>query len=364
LTRAGVTADVLRAFGIQADATATSPLYQHLLRATLADVACGGPCAGVLRHVPPRLDAWAHAVPLRFLGGVHRLVLEGRAPGLARHYGSVGGSFDPAAPGDVAQDFLDVVDEHHGALVAALDRPVQTNEVGRCALLVGGYVEIARRTGLPLRVLEVGTSAGLNLRFDRYAYDTGATRFGDPDSPVRFQGVWEGGALPDLDARVVVAERRGCDASPIDATTDEGRVTLLSFVWPDQHERIVRLRGALDVASQVPVEVEREDAGAFVERLLASPADGVATVVVHSIVLQYLERATLHRLRDAIRAAGARATSQGTVHWLRMEPAGVVADLRLTSWTGGAADGTDEVLATAGFHGTPVWWGRPPDPAR
>ncbi len=83
---------------------------------------------------------------------------------------------------------------------------MQTNEVGRSAVLVGGYATVTHRTALPLRVLEVGASAGLNLRWDHFAYDTGRVVCGDPDSPVRFAGVWEGDP-PDLPARFEVAER-------------------------------------------------------------------------------------------------------------------------------------------------------------
>jgi hypothetical protein len=34
--------------------------------------------------------------------------------------------------------------------------------------VLGGVLEIARRTGLTLRLLEVGASAGPNLRFESY----------------------------------------------------------------------------------------------------------------------------------------------------------------------------------------------------
>ena len=57
-------------------------------------------------------------------------------------------------------------------------------------------------------------------------------------------------------------------------------------------------------------------------------------------------------LSAAIKEAGERATAEAPVCWLRMEPAGEVADVRLRTWPGGA----DEVLATTGYHGPPVTW--------
>jgi hypothetical protein len=347
---------LLDALRIQGDATTTSPLYVHLLRIVLEDAQRGGPSASVLARADPSLDPWAHALPLRFLGALHRIVLEGRCDELARHYPSAGGSFDPAAPRPgIAGDLLTAIAKHRDELIAGLDKPVQTNEPARSAALVGGYLEIARRTRTPLRVLEIGSSAGLNLRWDRFHYDTGETSFGDPSSAVRFDRVWEG-SLPDLDVAVTVAARRGCDAAPVDPSSRDGALTLQSFVWPDQLDRMARLRAAIDVADAVPATVDRASADEWVEQRLTAGGDGLATVVVHSIVLQYLGREVRHRVRDAIRAAGTRAGGDTSVHWLRMEPAGEVADVRLTSWRGGTGDGVDEVVATCGYHGTPVWW--------
>jgi len=139
-------------------------------------------------------------------------------------------------------------------------------------------------------------------------------------------------------------------------TADEGRTTLRAYLWPDQVERRERLEGALQVAASVPATVDRADLGAWAEARLAEPVPGVATVIVHSIVWQYVPRASRDRLRAALRDAGARATPDAPLAWLRMEPAGPVADLRLTSWPGG----DEVVLGTAGYHGVPVHWGARP----
>jgi hypothetical protein len=346
----------------QACARAGSRLYADVLGAVIDDVAAGGVCAAVLG--PHSGDSFASALPLRFLGAVHRLVLEGRASALAAHYPSAGGA---PGPGLVA-DFLDAVAELRPSVEARLGDTVQTNEVGRSAVLAPGFALVARRSGLPLRVLEVGASGGLNLRWDRFWYDTGSSTLGDPASPVRFERVWQsagagaattavGGApgVPDLHGPVEVVERAGCDRHPIDLGTDDGRLTLRAYLWPDQVERRGRLEAAFAVAARHPVDVTRDDLGAWAERRLAEPARGVATVVVHSIVWQYVSRPSRDRLRAALRTAGTRATADAPVAWLRFEPAGSVGDLRLTWWPGG----TETVLATAEYHGVPVYWGAP-----
>ena len=331
-------------------ARAGSQLYADVLGGVIADVAGGGICAQVLG--PHRDDEFATALPLRFLGAVHRVVLEGRAPVLAAHFPSAGGSPGPT----LVDDFLVAVADNRDEVERRLSDMVQTNEVGRSAALAPGYATVAARWGRPLRVLEIGASGGLNLRWDHYWYDTGASTLGDPASPVRFIGSWQdaGGGLPHL-GPVDVVERAACDRNPIDIGTDAGRTTLRAYLWPDQVERRARLDAALVVAEAVPVTVERADLADWAAARLAEPVAGVATVVAHSIVWQYVTRASRDRLRAVLTEAGARATADAPLAWLRMEPAGAVADLRLTSWPRGG----EEVLATAEYHGVPVYWGAP-----
>jgi hypothetical protein len=228
---------------------------------------------------------------------------------------------------------------------------VQTNEVGRAAALAPGLAELTRRFDRPLRLLEVGSSAGLLLRWDGYWYEAGGTSLGDPASRLRFTDVWEG-PPPDLGPGATVLDRRGCDVAPIDATSAEGRLTLLSFVWPDQVARFERLDAALAIAEGWPVEIDRADAGAWVEEQLEARADSCTTVVFHSIVLQYLPRDSRRRMVRAIERRGDQAGPDRPLAWLRMEPAGRLADVRLTTWPAGDT----EVVAEVGYHGRPVRW--------
>jgi hypothetical protein len=220
---------------------------------------------------------------------------------------------------------------------------VQTNEPGRCAALLGGFLEVALATELPLRLLEVGASAGLNLRFDRYRYELGDERWGVPDSPVPIR-VRRTGGRPPLAASLEVASRAGCDRHPLDPRSEEDRLTLTSYVWADQPARFERLRAALELAAEVEAPVERAGAAEWVEARLVDPASGVATVVFHSIVMQYLSDSERERFERALH------TATGIVAWLRMEPADDMADVRLS------LGGEDRLIARAGYHGDPVEW--------
>ncbi len=134
---------------------------------------------------------------------------------------------------------------------------VQTNEVGRSRALLPGFLEVARHTGLPLRLLEIGASAGLNLRWDHFPF-------------------------LDVPPNVRVVERRGCDLNPIDPTLDENRPAMLCFIWPDQTERFQQLNEVIEIARRVPAPVDRSDAVPWLETHLANPHPEVATVVFHS----------------------------------------------------------------------------------
>jgi len=320
-----------------------SPLYGGLLERGAADAEAGGLVADLLRG--HEQDAADSMLALRLMGAVNRLVLRGEEPALADLYAAA--ERDPEAEW---AEFATVLARNREQLRDLVDLPVQTNEVGRCAALLPGFLAVAAATGLPLRLLEVGSSAGLNLRWDSYRYAAKDFTWGPAGSPVTLEFELRGERRPEPATAIEVAVRRGCDAAPVEATAAAGRETLLAYVWPDQRPRLDRLRAALQLAADVPVEVDREGAASWLERQLATPAAGRATVVYHSIVLQYLseeERAAVH---DLLQAAGARATPQAPLAWLRMEPAGEMAEVRLTTWP----DGEDRLVARAGYHGSPV----------
>jgi hypothetical protein len=230
-------------------------------------------------------------------------------------------------------------------------RPCQTNEVGRSAALLGGFLDVAAESGLPLRLLEIGASAGLNLWFDRYLYTSGSEHFGDERSKVRFDDVFACGP-PSLRQELSIVERRGCDPRPLDPRAREDRLTLLGAVWADQTERIVQLRAALELAASRPAAVDRAEAGEWLTRQLSEPRPGTATVVFHSIVWQYLSERERSMVVAAIHGAGERASASAPLAWLRMERGGALADVWLTTWPGGH----ESLVARAGYHGRPVHW--------
>ncbi|MEX1162946.1 MAG: DUF2332 domain-containing protein [Nitriliruptor sp.] len=324
-----------------------SPLYAHLLTTAAQDVLGGGPLADLL--VPRVRPGRGDAAGLRLMAAVHRLVLTRRATKLATHFPSVGGTPDLGTAGAT---FLDAITDHLEVLRVDVERPCQTNEVGRAAGLVVGLLACSAITGLPLAIREVGAAAGLNLRLDHWRYELpGDTIVGDPDGEVVLAGRWRA-PVPHADHGFRVVDRRGCDRNPIDPTTAEGRLALSASVWADQPARFERLGAALRTAARVPATVDAASAAAWT-REHVTPAAGRVTVVYHSIVEEYLEadeRAAFHR---AVEAAGAAATEEAPIAWLRMEPS---SELRHHAVSLRLWPHAPELrhLATTGAHGDDV----------
>lgn len=324
---------------------AGSPLTAALLEGAADDLGRPGPVRDLLA---PLGDDPAGSVPsVRLAATLHRLVLERRAPRLALHYPSVGGTAPVEGAWDVAREVLLAEPD----VPQLLQNPVQTNEVGRAAVLYGGLQHITAETGLPVRLLEIGASAGLILHVDAYAYEVGDRVLGDAGSPLRLVQPWEGPPPPDVPVRVVA--RAGCDPDALDPARTADRLTLTSCVWADQVARLERLRLALDLAQRDPIPVERLPASAFLARELAEPVPGVATVVWHSLVWQYLPPDEKAAVTDVLARAGDRATAQAPLHRLSLEPTrDGEFPVDLVSWPGGQR----RRLALAEGHGPPVRW--------
>lgn len=295
-----------------------SPLYAELCRWLAEDPRIG--------EIAPDLH-WD--LPLRLLGGLHYLVLAGDAS-----WEDAGAALDRHA------DFL--------ARWTA-EQDVQTNEVQRAWALLPGFLSLA--DGRPFDLLELGSSAGLNLLWDRYRYLYSTGTWGE--SALELAGddrVPPPAAL--LDRRVEVARRRGIDLSPVDATSDRGARLLQSFVWPDQSDRAERLRRAIHVIREDPPELMRGDYVDTLPDLLADRIEGTQLVVFQTASTMYLHEEAMRRLRGALHEA-ARSEPISYLGTARGPDDGGFA-LEVERWPGGAR----ERLGVFDFHGDWLEWGR------
>ena len=286
-------------------------------------------------------------MPLRCCAALNILVRAGKATELARFY----------PPNDIADEealwraIETTIATHDSFMAGFLDSPPQTNEVVRSAVLLGGFLEIARQTGMPLALYETGASAGLNLMFDRYAYDLGeGRRWGPLESNVQIVSAWRGDA-PSLATPLAIVSRQAVDLRPVDARNHDDRERM----WPEQVSRVRRIEAALDLVAASGLRVEAGDALAWLVSRMSAPATkGVCRTVYHSAFAQYLPAQLRTDLRTKIREIGEGATRDAPFAWLAMEagPDRMSCELSLTIWPGGER----RVLARVDWHGKWVEW--------
>lgn len=300
----------------------------------------------------------ADSVPLRLCGALHALVLTDADPSLVTMY---------RARRVEDSVLLAALRDHGATILTWLDSPPQTNEVARSAAIIAGARFAAGHAPLPIRALELGASAGLNLNFHRYdlrpkgALPPAACGDSPQDMSAKarpavvLEPEWSG-AVPG--GAIGVAETEGVDVRPLDPVRDGLR--LMAYCWADQAARMARLRGALAVARTHPPSVAAGDAGFWLTGRLARPAPGRLTLIYHTVAAQYFPPETRTACETALQRAGARATPDAPVAHLSMEadaePGG--AALRLRLWDGRARAWH---LGRADFHGRWIRW--QPSPA-
>jgi len=281
---------------------------------------------------------------LRLFGAVHHHVLAGLAPR------ALSGDWD---------DFAAALDEHAGSLRRFVcEQGVQTNETQRCVVLLPAFLTLARETGLPLDLVELGPSAGLNLVFDRFRYRYAQGDWGDPAARLGFRAT-ERGQVPGtlLETPLRVASRRGIDLSPLDVADADDVLLLHSFVWPGLAERAARLDAAIDTfleAAQRP-QLVRGDYVDLLPEALDSRREDALTVVFQTASTGYLAQEHYDELQRSLERAAATGrplawvssrrreerTTAGEDHW----------ELELRVWPEPA-----RLVALADYHGNWVDW--------
>ena len=226
----------------------------------------------------------------------------------------------------------------HGEWAATFvrEQPVQTNVVQRSWALLPLFLTVAQSAPGPLDLLELGTSGGLNLVWDRYRFEFQAGSWGRSDAHLVLRGE-ERAPVPAelLVTDVEIRERRGIDLNPLDVTREDDLRLLLCFRPPGpRREQLLR---AAAVLQQDPPELIRGDYLELLPALLSARRKDGLTVVLQTISTIYLPLEDRHRLRTMIDSAAADgplawiSTPTPEEHGLR----GVQHPLELAVWPGG-----------------------------
>jgi hypothetical protein len=247
---------------------------------------------------------------------VHFLLLNGEPHELRDFYPNLAENVRDGDPYPVFRSFCLA---HAKAIREIIStRRVQTNVVERCACLLPTFSLISLRTNLkPLSIVEIGSSAGLNLLWDKYSYAYGDTDpYGDPLSQVRVQSRFTGDVRPKI-PRILpeVLYRVGLEINPVDISDADATAWLRALVWPDQQARFERLTHALTIAQACPPTILHGDALDLLPQALANAPENTALCVFHTHTTYQFSTAARERL-DALLSDYGR---QRDLYWLSME---------------------------------------------
>ncbi|AUQ73190.1 DUF2332 domain-containing protein [Phaeobacter piscinae] len=166
-------------------------------------------------------------------------------------------------------------------------RTTQTNEPGRCAVLLPLLAQI---TG-PIALIEVGASAGLCLLPDIYGYDWGDHKLPPPPEFAGRAPIFQCNTSPGTPrpmARPDIVWRAGLDLNPLDVSCDADVAWLEQLVWPEHQLRLDRLRSAISVAKHCPPHVVSGDLMQDLPALVAAAPGNATVVIFHTAVLTYV----------------------------------------------------------------------------
>lgn len=328
-----------------------SPFTAELIRRVSEDYEQGGPVAALLANwsTNPRADALA----LRIAGYFHHAVLVSRDAELAAHYPSQLANWSIEEIWPLARALLE---REPNTAARFIRSPPQTNETRRSIALLAAFLTFAETWKGEVDMLEIGASAGLNLNWDLFTYKTKSWAWGQ-EGPVQIDTDWNGAPPPLADIKV--RARAACDLNPLDIANEAELLQLKSYIWPDQPERLARFDGAVALARETGVHVERADAAEWLTQKLAQRANDAATIVYHSIFLQYPPREARAAIVDAIQSAGASASERAPLVWVRLEPEALTDNVRdsprmvidLTTWPGGQR----RIIGYTDGHVRAVW---------
>jgi len=288
------------------------------------------------------------ALALRLAGGIHAIVRRGSQSELAQYYADTKRVGEP----DFVKALLALIREKDDELITWLDNAPQTNEVARSSAIFAGLSAISQKFQMPLSLLELGASGGLNLQCASFGYEFSGQIFGDTSSDLQLKPEWQGMLFPNVD--VHIQGRRGCDLNPLSVNDEEDCEKLIAYLWPDQPARIKRVETAIEIAKKSPPVLDKTDAADWVESIFkTSQSNGAVRVLYHTIAQNYFPQSVIDRIKNAVEVAGQAATIDTPIAWLSFEFEGDGnPKLRLRTWP----DNEDTILATADPHVYGIEW--------
>jgi hypothetical protein len=281
----------------EVEAVATlSPLYEILGHTVAEDATLLAMAAEARPGQPP---------PNILFAAVHALLADSPDEPLREFYATLGGT--RAASQAAAALFADFCRRRREELLSLIrTRLTQTNEVRRSALLLPAFAEVAKETGKPLALFEIGPSAGLNLNFDRYHYKYGDFQVGDAASKLTLE-CEPRGPMPQF-AMPEVVWRLGIDINPLDVDDPADVAWLRALIWPEHTDRLALLDAALSIATTNSPPVGMGDVRWALPQAVSRAPTDAAFGVFATFVLNQFPPDVLQRFKQTLLELSRRRT--------------------------------------------------------
>jgi hypothetical protein len=244
-------------------------------------------------------------IPNLFLGSVHYLLLKGINHELKEYYSSI--VSNPREPRTAFAPFRDFCLLNKTAIIHLLKtKLVQTNEVRRCAYLYPSFCRIYNKADRPLALIEIGTSAGLQLLWDQYSYSYNSTEvYGNTHSTLKIESEIQGEKSPFLLKNTPpVTSRIGIDLHINDLKHPESYLWLKALIWPEHKERIIHFEQAVECLKDEPLELIEGDGVKLLPEIVSRIPLGAVVCIFHTHVANQIPLEGKHELLELIRNIG------------------------------------------------------------
>ncbi|WP_411954865.1 DUF2332 domain-containing protein [Alkalibacillus sp. S2W] len=242
--------------------------------------------------------------PNMLFGAVHHLLLQGADHELENFYPNI--TKQPKNSKDCFPVFKDFCTENRDQIIDLLSsKLVQTNEVRRCAYLYPVFHYAYKQVNKPLAMIEIGTSAGLQLMWDQFSYSYGSDEvYGDVDSTVLITSEVKG-KMPELPSSAPpVTHKFGIDLNITDLNDDEKSSWLKSLIWPEHIERLKLFDQAVELFNQQSVNLIEGDGISMLDDIAKEIPVDQAICIFHTHVANQIPNDQKHELLNKIKQLG------------------------------------------------------------
>jgi hypothetical protein len=324
----------------ESECRGSSPLYYALSHALASDDS--------LLEIAEQSRS-GQPVPNLFFASVHYLLSFGISDPLCALYATC--TETPTNPSQAYPVFRDFVLRHREEVISLLQsRLVQTNEVRRCAYLFPALLFAASLyDSKPLALIEIGTSAGLNLLWDRYRYSYGGSAiYGDSPSPVLVTSSFRG-TTPSIltEPLPAISHRIGLDLNIVDTTISDQTKWLRALIWPEHHERRKLLDAALKLRAEIKLDLRVGDGFSLYSEVAEEIPGESLLCVYHTHVANQIAKVAKGAFLRSVEELGKR---RDVIHVFN----NIHPDLHLTVYKNG--ESYDVPLANTDGHARWIEW--------